>query len=279
MAITYSFVDNISYGTEDVNAITKDLTGTGIAPFPTRDTYSTSDLNALTGALVSSGVSLNGCLCSKTDNTVNVSQGIIFFENGVRMNVDGDGYSIAVPENTAGYVYAYFNPSLQTGGITFSAALPQTGYYTQLAKISATGILTDTRSFARSKVATLGANAVLDTVLTPVTPPVVEAYDGISSYTLITKQVDADISKFNYAIVDNGVVYAIFDIAKNIFTVVALRSGNQWLSSGETNTNRLISGSSNTTLYMYVQDNKLITKQIGKYSYDCISGEFNVKLI
>ena len=96
MSITYSFTDNVSYGTEDINAIAKDLTGAGVAPFPTQDTYSTSDLNALTEALVSSGVSLGGCLCEKTDNVVTVSQGIIFFENGVRMNVDSEGYVLAV---------------------------------------------------------------------------------------------------------------------------------------------------------------------------------------
>ncbi len=54
MSITYSFTDNVSYGTEDVNAIARDLTGAGIAPFPTQDTYSTSDLNTLTAALTKS---------------------------------------------------------------------------------------------------------------------------------------------------------------------------------------------------------------------------------
>ena len=55
MGLHYSFVDDESYGTEDINNITGELTGAGIAPFPTKDSYSTSDLNGLTSALVGSG--------------------------------------------------------------------------------------------------------------------------------------------------------------------------------------------------------------------------------
>ena len=43
MGLHYSFVDDESYGTEDINNITVELTRARIAPFPTKDSYSTSD--------------------------------------------------------------------------------------------------------------------------------------------------------------------------------------------------------------------------------------------
>ena len=88
--IKHSFIDNALYGTEDVNNITKNLVGAGIAPFPTKDTYTAEDLNGLTSALVGSGTSLDGCKCTVSGTTVTVAPGIIYFSNGVVMTVDSE---------------------------------------------------------------------------------------------------------------------------------------------------------------------------------------------
>lgn len=282
MSITYSFTDNVSYGTEDINSIAKDLTGAGVAPFPTQDTYSTSDLNTLTEALVSSGVGMEGCLCQKTDNVVTVSQGIIFFENGVRMNVDSEGYVLIITENTAGYIYAYFNASLQSGGIKFSAELPETDYYVLLAKISADGVLTDIRSFARSKIATFGRNAVFETALTILEKPVIESAE-VNWYTVVTRKLEnIDISKFNYAFIEHGGREGIFDLNTGIFRVVYYptdQSGN-W-GDAAFNTNMLVNvGGSNYYMYIYKQDDTLVLKQEGRYTWDQHQGSpVNVTLI
>ena len=282
MSITYSFTDNVSYGTEDINAIAKDLTGAGVAPFPTQDTYSTSDLNALTEALVSSGVSLGGCLCEKTDNVVTVSQGIIFFENGVRMNVDSEGYVLAVTENTAGYIYAYFNASLQSGGIKFSAELPETDYYVLLANISADGVLTDIRSFARSKIATFGRNAVFETTLTDLETPIIESSEG-NWYTVVTKKLEnVDISKFNYALIEHVGREGIFDLNTGVFIAVFYPTDTSGIwGDAYLNTNLLLDVSgSNYRMYIYKQDDTLVFKQEGRYMWDQHLGvPVNVTLI
>ena len=163
MGLHYSFVDDESYGTEDINNITGELTGAGIAPFPTKDSYSTSDLNGLTSALVGSGTSLDGCKCtySAESGTVTVAQGIIFFGNGTRLRVDADGYSVGVTDGAAGYVYAVCNTAVQTAEIKFAAALPISGDYVALCELTADGNIYDKRVFARSKVATFGTNATM----------------------------------------------------------------------------------------------------------------------
>ena len=40
MGFKYSFIDSEVYGTEDVNAITSNLVGAGVAPFLSKESYS-----------------------------------------------------------------------------------------------------------------------------------------------------------------------------------------------------------------------------------------------
>ncbi len=207
MGIKYSFVDNAVYGTEDINDITKSITGAGVAPFISKDSYNVSDLNALTSALVESGTQLDGCKCSvenagTPEMTIKVSQGIIFFESGVRMTVDEEGYIVSVTPSTAGYVFAHYNPSLQKADIVFGTELPTDGEYVKLAKISADGTISDKRAFARSKVGTLGENCVVS-----FTPSAENNY-----------RYSGDLSKFNYALllgteaVADSYYFGVFDI-------------------------------------------------------------------
>ncbi|MBQ9757171.1 MAG: hypothetical protein IJW15_01980 [Clostridia bacterium] len=209
MGIKYSFIDNMVYGPEDINDITKSLTGAGIAPFASKDSYDASDLNGLTSALVEAGASLDGCECcvenaGTAEMTVAVSQGIVFFESGVRLTVDEDGYTIPVTPNTAGYVYAHYSPSLQKADIVFGTELPTDGEYVVLARLEEDGSLKDKRAFARSRIATFGSNAVHSISEDRVT--VYNSYDVAPSYSATEKivgEIDLsgiDITKFNYLI-------------------------------------------------------------------------------
>ncbi len=177
MGIKYSFTDNEVYGTEDVNEIAACLTGAGIAPFLSKDSYSTSDLNTVTAALTTDGVNMDGCKCTvenpgTAQMCAKVEHGIIFFESGVRLIVDEMGYSVPLAPNTSGYVFAHFSPSLQKADILFAAELPADGEYVELAKISASGGVRGLRRFARSKVGTMGRNAILTAYFTPLAKPV-----------------------------------------------------------------------------------------------------------
>ncbi len=214
MGIKYSFIDSTVYGTDDINDITRCLTGAGVAPFVSKDSYNATDLNVLTSALVESGVQLDGCKCTvynpgTADMTVTVAQGIIFFESGVRLMVDKEGYNIALIPNQAGCIYAQYRPSLQKADILFGAEVPNDGEYVLLAEISQNGVLMDKRAFAQSKVATLGKNVMLKKEFTMLENPVLYKEGDGESLTIlqrynqyiISKVSGVDVSRFNYAVI------------------------------------------------------------------------------
>ncbi len=204
MAITYSFVDGASYGPEDINSITSSLVGAGVAPFLTKDSYNVSDLNVLTEALVEEGVQLEGCKCAVSNvgaqnMSVSVGQGIVFFASGARLEVDSDGYTVAVTPNTAGYIYAYFNSALQTADILFAEELPTDGESVVLAQLTVDGVLKDKRVFARSKIGTMGTNIALTVGFTPLDEPVLYWEAGSLVSYILSRVEDVNLSKFNFA--------------------------------------------------------------------------------
>ncbi|MBR5155710.1 MAG: hypothetical protein IKW62_04430 [Clostridia bacterium] len=206
MGIKYSFIDNVAYGPEDINDITRSLTGAGIAPFLSKDSYNVSDLNAMTGALVTSGAELGGCKCAvegsgTAEMIVTVAQGIIFFESGVRLTVDRDGYIISVSPDTEGVVYAHYSPSLQKADILFGTELPSDGECVELARILTDGTIKDTRTYARSKIATLGKNVTIKKAFEDVTPELISTENR--NWYIVATIDDVDLSKFEYIMLSN----------------------------------------------------------------------------
>lgn len=207
MGIKYSFVDSVVYGTEDINDITRGITGAGVAPFASKDTYNTSDINAMTQALVEAGVQLGGCKCSvknagTAEMSVELAQGIVFFESGVRLEIDAEGYVIVVQPNTAGYVFANYRPALQKVEVAFAAELPENGETVILAQILQNGTIRDMRSFARSKIATVGTNVLVKRPFERLEEPVlINEPDSYGDAWYITAKITGiDLSKFNYAV-------------------------------------------------------------------------------
>ena len=204
MAITYSFVDGVSYGVQDINGIAGSLVGAGIAPFLTKNSYKVSDLNALTGAIVEKGVQLEGCKCTISDvGTQNISvfvnQGIVFFTSGARLEVDDQGYTVLVAPNTAGYIYAYYNSALQTADILFREVLPGDGEFVELAQITVEGELKDKRNFARSKIGTIGTNVTMTTKFTVLDEPVLYQEEGSFVTYILARVENVNLSKYNFA--------------------------------------------------------------------------------
>ena len=209
MAIKYSFVDGAVYGTEDINDIARNIVGAGVMPFLSKGSYKVSDLNAMTSALTEAGASLDGCKCTvqnagTAQMYVSVGQGIVFFESGVSLTVDENGYSVEVVPNTNGYIFAHYSPSLQKADIEFAATLPTSGEIVTLAEVLEDGSLKDKREFARSRVATLGTNATK--VISQDRITVYDKYDNAPDYSdteKILAEMDLsgiDITKFNFLI-------------------------------------------------------------------------------
>lgn len=207
MAFTYSFIDNKIYGTDDISDITKCLTGAGVAPFVSKESYSVSELNTLTAEMAESGVSLDGCKCTAenlgtAEMTVTVGPGIVFFDSGVRLTIDADGYVLPVTPSTEGFVFAYFSPTLQKADIVFAVELPADGEYVLLSELSISGKLTDKRSFARSKIGTLGSNVLIERSFEVMENTPIEI-DGKNLYTAAYIP-GVDLSCFNYALLIRG---------------------------------------------------------------------------
>ncbi|MBR2452585.1 MAG: hypothetical protein IKB32_00845 [Clostridia bacterium] len=234
MGISYSFIDNSIYGPDDINDITKSLTGAGIAPFISKDSYNVSDLNEMTSALVGSGVQLGGCLCSienagTADMIATVAQGIVFFESGVRLTVDENGYVLPITPNTAGHIYAHYSPSLQKADIIFGMELPADGESVPLAEVLADGRLLDKRIFAQSKVATFGKNISLSVPFVSIDPVLIRTV-GDGKYYKVASVQGVDLSKFNYAVVtvdaeptpESLRITTFYDIVRNqgIFSII-----------------------------------------------------------
>lgn len=204
---------NNVYGVDDVNAIVSNLVGAGIAPFPSGDTYDVSELNSLTSALVAEGTSLDGLKVSFADNKIHIAQGIGYFENGATIVVDADGEGLDYSVAETLYVYAEYNQALNTCVFQTSESEPSDdiGIYTlMLATIAADGSVEDKRTFAQSKVASLGKNESRNYVIVD--------HSGTEDYSSwepggtggfgerIIWEKSIDISKFNLLLI-NGKMY------------------------------------------------------------------------
>lgn len=277
MSISYNFVDGTTYGTDDINAITGRLTGAGVSPFPSKDLYNTSDLNLLTASLVSEGASLEGCKCTvhnvATANMyVLVEQGIIFFESGLTLEVDEQKHVINISPNTAGYVFAHYNSALQTADIIFDASLPADGEYVMLAEIAINGTLTDKRVFARSKVATMGANLMQPTQFVVLEEPILEGTQG-SYKTLLTQKLEGvNLSKFNYAILSVDKQRGFYNLENGKFEIsysLDDYGGVSRLNGG--NSESFFIGANSTTISIVKSDNTLYVRQYSGYGNNQIS--------
>lgn len=200
MAIKYNFVDGMVYGTDDVNEITSSLVGAGVAPFAVKDSYNVSELNALTEAVVGDGVQRGGCKCTvsgvgNAEFIITVAQGSVFFESGVRLEVDEEGYDIYAENNVSGYVFANYNPSLQTADILFEAQVSDVGESVVLAFVSVDGVVTDLRKTAEAKIASMGKNIMVKRPFERVDQAVLH-----NGKYIVSKVPGVDVSRFNYVV-------------------------------------------------------------------------------
>lgn len=243
MAIKYSFVDGALYGTEDINDIARSLVGAGVMPFLSKESYNVSDLNVMTSAIASAGASLDGCKCTvqnlgTEEMFVLVGQGIVFFESGVRLTVDEDGYSVVAIPNTAGYICAHYSPSLQKADIVFATELPTDGEYVLLAELLADGSVMDKRTYAKSKVATMGKNLLLTASFAPMEKTFISE-SGDTRLFAVARISGVDLSKFNYALIGSmgygtteGVPYGCFYDLNKEKGLISLRGSYDAPASG-----------------------------------------------
>nr|DAZ26034.1 MAG TPA: hypothetical protein [Caudoviricetes sp.] len=152
--ITYSFMDNTTYGAEDVNEIFKRLTTQGVSLY----NGSQPVMQALNGAVsdfAAAGVEMyNSSACEvvkNIDGTYVVKPGTAFFGDGSTITVIADEPIVPVVGKSS-YIYFRTNVAANRNELVCSD-VEGTGDFVPLATISVNGQVTDTRIYARTKLA------------------------------------------------------------------------------------------------------------------------------
>lgn len=175
MGYSACYLDNKTYGAEDLNRTVSQLVTGGVAdPFTDGLPYNLTKLNDVIYSISSDGVVPDGvstlkCTINTSAKTVTIAPGTAFFQNGSTITVDVDGVVLPYTAGTVNYVYVQADESLNVISPACSTTAPS-GDYVMLAEISATGVLTDKRKYAQGKVPGYQSNAgtcmkISDTVM------------------------------------------------------------------------------------------------------------------
>lgn len=184
------FLDNGIYSAADVNEVLKSFVTSGIAgSFKDGTAYHVKKVNEITQAVSSAGTVYETdttckCTVNTTDKTVYIAPGTIFFADGSRIVIDTEGVTLSYTENAVNYIFAKTSPSENISGLYCQTTAPE-GDCVNIAELSAEGVVTDKRIFARGKLAGYQSNAGLPMFI-----------DEVISLTKVTDETSADYNKY-----------------------------------------------------------------------------------
>ncbi|MBQ2968663.1 MAG: hypothetical protein IJE10_11170 [Clostridia bacterium] len=157
--IKCSFMDNQEVGADDLNGLVKTLIGfSGVAePFSDGDSYYVSKLNDICYNNIGEGVlpdTDNSLQVSVVGSIAHVKPGKAIFANGMIAEVTGTE-TVAITSGVKNYVALCANTKLNTCKVvaataSFSDSTDDGLFYVPLAEISASGVLTNKRKYAKS---------------------------------------------------------------------------------------------------------------------------------
>ena len=134
MSYTYDFMDNVTYGTDDVNKIRSTLMTKGVIP-----------------------ESANSCkVIANGSGSIKIQPGQAVFANGARIEITADE-TLSYTSGSTNYVYFEYSSTLNKCEPKVSTTSPASDKI-KLATISSTGAITDTREMSNLKVP-MGVNS------------------------------------------------------------------------------------------------------------------------
>ncbi len=254
MGYKCSFLDNETYGAEDVSRAFSRLMTAGVLAYPERDTVQDA-LNTLTSEVTTSGVSEYGGLeVSLTDTGAIIGAGSAFFESGVAIEVDSEGVEVNFELGTPVYITLEYQEDFNSVFIKATEKVPE-GDVLVLAYIDANGNVDDRRSYAMSKIAINTANvyhnftvkhstwtASLEN-LNPgsysyYTMPhngfrylVLAGYDSAQiRFTPLDSMVDLSLEGRQKIRLDNSTINAVLYVEKtgNVLKLISYRTNSSW---------------------------------------------------
>ena len=164
MGFTVNFTDNQNVDAEKINNIGKSIDETmAETSFEDDVLYGVDALNSITKSLITKGVS-KGCDVICADNRVTISQGTAFFADGKKIEIDADGITLVREENEINYVWLLNDEVTKTITAKCTKEVPS-GDYVCLAEISESGMVGGTKDIALMKNASILPNSyILKTV-------------------------------------------------------------------------------------------------------------------
>ncbi|MDD6215016.1 MAG: hypothetical protein PUB42_07525 [Firmicutes bacterium] len=159
MAYRCSFLDNETYGTDDINRAFSAMTAAGVLPFTQTSTLA-AGMNDASALVFETGVGYFGesMRVSKTDAThVFINNGNAVFPSGAMIFIDSDGVTLEITQNAVNYIYLEHNKNLNYIKPCVSLSAPPDGAV-KLAEVAEDGTLSDKREFAVSKYRPNSAN-------------------------------------------------------------------------------------------------------------------------
>lgn len=191
MGYKYSFCDNETYGTDDINAAISRLTTKGVTVYPT-DENLIAAMNGITSEITTPGVDFNqySCLVSIENESIKISPGTAFFDDGMSIVIDSEGEALPLQYNS--YVYLFRDTDRNSCYPVASETLPETGYVL-LAYIDESGNVTDKREYAVSKLAP-------NSEVVPTSFTVTVTYHSYTSPSEVLATINAGYSNFRYLV-------------------------------------------------------------------------------
>ena len=175
MSVIYSFMDNCSYGADEINQTFSKLTTQGVSLFD----YTNGDnplvaLNAAVKGFTTHGIEMyntDACkvICDEENSKFTIATGNAFMSDGSIITIDSEAYDITekVLENRKsndGDIWVCFYRNIPKNCIDISIDSDDTvfnsEYAVPLAKISHNNSVVDMREFARTKLAPCSANVI-----------------------------------------------------------------------------------------------------------------------
>ena len=198
MGLKKYFMDNETYGADDVNAAFSHLVTSGVSLFNGTKSL-ISELDEAISDTVNSGVDTyneDSCKVVYENGAYSVKPGVCFMPNGMQIEVDSDGYTLSVPEGGSYYVYAEYSAAENELRIAVSQTQGGEGSV-PLAKINADGTVEDRRVFASAKVGLTSANQYkqADNIS-------VKYYTSYSIAVANCTEINAGFAGFKYVYID-----------------------------------------------------------------------------
>ncbi len=155
MGYKVNFMDSELVTASYLNDTAAELGG-GVGSFSDDMTYGVDDLNAISQTLITKGVS-RGCSLSVSGSNVTIGEGVAFMADGRRVEVDSGGVVLSYTADTVNYVWLYFDEV--TGFVAPRCTTDEpTGSYVFLGRITADGTVEGRADVARMKNTFLGTN-------------------------------------------------------------------------------------------------------------------------